>query len=150
MFNCKRKKSPDSIMRIGAVRCGLDTAIANTVQNGLRNGGWTEIGSAPGGIGVRCVRFYAYDIDCAARQQLFLRAVTIQTPSFLHKRDRCASQFFDGYRELQFIVQLRRSEIIDGGAFDNEDDALIGVQRMLSDAQGAQPFGAGTLKKFQV
>ncbi|MNJ03954.1 hypothetical protein D3C73_1645000 [compost metagenome] len=40
--------------------------------------------------------------------------------------------------------------IIDGGAFDDEHDAMRFDHQLLVDAGTAQPFGARALKEFQV
>ena len=60
-----------------------------------------------------------------------------------------AQPFERGYHR-EFIVEARRAHVFERGVYDHEHDAFLNGERVLLEAERAQPFGARALHEAQV
>ena len=86
----------------------------------------------------------AGDVDAALAQQ------GVAAPGLLGQGHAGAAHLGGLNGDGQRVVQPRRGQIAQHGAADHEDGASFFAQRLLADAGGAQPLGAGALEELQV
>src|SRR5678815_5391519 len=56
----------------------------------------------------------------------------------------------DGDADIDDVVEARRATIPEPRLADDEGDPRVRAQRLLAEAEAAQPFGAGALEELQV